>query len=215
MPQVRTIRRKPLLGGSSETARRSPSTKKNVILAYIHGAIHDGSLNKGKRIRIAQKNIEWLEYIQKLFNDINISSWIYREGKTRNVYILETVTPKIMFGTRVVDLSTNAEKCAYIRGFFDAEGGIPHNGSIFYIQMVQMDRLELEQIADVLHSMGIETGKIHNPSKRVNPNYWRFFVRTKSHKDFAGIIGSWHPLKREIFRNRMMIQSDPYGDIGR
>ena len=57
----------------------------------------------------------------------------------------------------------------------------------------------------ILKRLGIKTGKIHNPSKRVDPNYWRMYVLAESHKKFAEIIGSWHPRKISIFRKRMKI----------
>ena len=41
-------------GESSETKRQTPLSKRQV-LAYLHGALHDASLNKGKRIRFVQK----------------------------------------------------------------------------------------------------------------------------------------------------------------
>ena len=37
----------------SETTRRSPKSEE--IIAYLQGALHDASLNKGKRIRFVQK----------------------------------------------------------------------------------------------------------------------------------------------------------------
>ncbi len=38
----------------SETTRRAPSTKKEII-AYLNGVAHDASLNKKRRIRFVQK----------------------------------------------------------------------------------------------------------------------------------------------------------------
>ncbi len=98
------------------------------------------------------------------------------------------------------------ERAAYVRGFFDAEGGIPRKeDSVFYIQLVQKDRSKIENLKQILLEMGIHTGKIHNPSVRVDPDYWRMFVATRSHKVFAQIINSWHPRKAETFQRRMMI----------
>lgn len=57
----------------SETIRRTPTTKYEII-AYLNGAIHDASLNKGKRIRFAQKNEQWLECLQNLLKQINCNS---------------------------------------------------------------------------------------------------------------------------------------------
>jgi hypothetical protein len=53
----------PLMDDPPETTRRTPVVdKKEEILAYLQGAMHDASLNKGKRIRFVQKYREWLTY---------------------------------------------------------------------------------------------------------------------------------------------------------
>jgi len=61
---------------------------------------------------------------------------------------------------------------------------------------------------------GDDSGRIHNPSAQVDPDYWRFFVRTASHKRFMTLVGSWHPTKRELIETRMKIESTPRGDAG-
>jgi hypothetical protein len=92
--------------GSSETIRQTPFAKSE-ILAYVHGAMHDGSLNKQKRVRIAQRNRDWLEMICDLLRAVGIHSWIYREGKNRNLYILETVSKELSFNFNPLQLRTN------------------------------------------------------------------------------------------------------------
>jgi len=192
-----------LLLDPSETTRRAPITK-NQIIAYLNGAIHDASLNKGKRIRFAQKNRDWLEVLKKLLKEIGYNSWIYKEGKERNVYVLETLCKELDFAFDSSNL-TKEEKAAYLKGFFDAEGGVPHNGGRFYIQLVQKNLEKIRLIKKILDELGIESGKIHNPSYRVDPNYWRVFILTNSHRKFGKLIGSFHPIKSEIFRKRVMI----------
>ena len=188
----------------SETTRQSPYPKKE-IQAYLQGALHDASLNKGKRYRFTQKGTEWLSFLQMLFTELGYKSWIYREGK-REVCTLETLAEFLDFKFDPSIIATSKEQVSYIRGFFDAEGGVPRGTQAkFYIQLVQKDRVKIEKIKRMLRKLGVSCGKIHNPSKRVDPNYWRVFVSTKSHKDFARIIGSRHPLKEKILRTRMMI----------
>ncbi len=189
---------------SSETIRQTPLTKSE-ILAYLHGALHDASLNKGKRIRFVQKYREWLELLQKLLEQIGYRSWIYREGKERNLYTLETLCKELHFDFNPLLLQSASEKIMYLRGFFDAEGGIPRKPGRFYIQLVQKDHRKIEVIKNLLGSLGIEGGKIHNPSQRVDPDYWRVFILQKHHALFAKIIGSWHPIKSHIFREWMKI----------
>ena len=197
------VRRKP-----SETTRRSPflpAMNKREIYAYMHGAMHDASLNKKRRVRFGQKYPEWLRLIKSLLHVVGVRSWIYKEGRNRDFFILETVCRNLDFAFDPRQLKTKEEKIAYIRGFFDAEGGIPRNGGEFYIQLVQKDLQKMEAIKKILVDFGIYCGKIHNPSKRVDPDYWRIFIARKSHKEFASMIGSWHPVKAKIFSERMMI----------
>src|SRR3989344_5930438 len=188
----------------SETTRRTP-TKKYQIIAYLNGALGDASLNKGKRIRFSQKNKQWLVNLQSLLKQINCKSWIYKEGKHRNVYVLETLCKYLDFAFNPSQLKNAVEKSFYIKGFFDAEGGIPHTKDAFYIQLVQKNLDKIEKIKLLLSDLGIESGKIHNPSKKVDPDYWRIFISTKHHKKFAEIVNSYHPVKSKIFCDRMKI----------
>ena len=113
---------------SSETIRQTPLASRNEIRAYLFGAMHDGWIRKSdNRYRIAQKGTEWLENIQQALKSIGYRSWIYQEGKTRDVFILESVAP--IFGETFDpgQLTVPSEQCAYIRGFFDAEGGTPQD----------------------------------------------------------------------------------------
>jgi intein-encoded DNA endonuclease-like protein len=121
---------------SSETIRQTPFTKPKIIV-YLNGALHDATLNKGKRIRFSQKNRQWLKNLQFLLKKVNCNSWIYKEGKTRNIYVLETLCKDLDFNFNPLELDTFEKKSFYIRGFFDAEGGIPHKKGRFYIQLVQ------------------------------------------------------------------------------
>ena len=193
-----------LASDPSETTRRTPTTKYQII-AYLNGAIHDATLNKGKRIRFAQKNKQWLENLQGLLKQIDCNSWIYKEGKDRNIYVLETLCKDLDFRFDPSRLRDNSEKAFYIRGFFDAEGGIPHTKDRFYIQLVQKDLDKTNKIKTMLSDIGIESGKIHNPSKKVDPDYWRIFISSKHHKKFAEIVNSYHPVKSKIFCDRMKI----------
>jgi hypothetical protein len=74
-----------------------------------------------------------------------------------------------------------------------------------YIQFVQKDRADLETCRKHLARLGISSGRIHNPSVRVDPGYWRFYVPVRSHADFVRVVGSWHPRKRESLECRVGI----------
>ncbi|MDD3497965.1 MAG: LAGLIDADG family homing endonuclease [Candidatus Moranbacteria bacterium] len=188
----------------SETTRQTPFSQKEVK-AYFLGALHDATFSSNRRYRFSQKGTDWLLVLKKQLKDIGYNSWIYREGKNRSVYVLETLASFLDFKVDPTKFKTIKEKISYIRGFFDAEGGIPRNGGRFYIQLVQSDKEKINKLKIILDELEIKTGKIHNPSKRVDPNYWRIYVLSDSHKKFAEIINSWHPRKIKILRKRMKI----------
>jgi LAGLIDADG-like domain len=92
------------------------------------------------------------------------------------------------------------------RGYFDAEGGIPRNRDArFYVQFVQKNREDLARVQSFLNDLGIRCGRIHNPSFRVDPDYWRFYVLADSHENFIRHVGSWHSRKRSLLEARMKI----------
>ena len=189
----------------SETTRRAPFCQKD-IKAYLLGALHDATFSSNKRYRFSQKGTEWLKFLQKLFKRIGYNSWIYKEGSDRDVYVLETLASFLDFSFNPRRLSSTGEKVSYTRGFFDAEGGIPHNRrDRFYIQLVQKNKQRLVQIERILSELSISVGKIHNPSKKVDPDLWRMYILSNSRDKFVKIIGSWHSRKINILRKRMMI----------
>lgn len=210
MRQVQKISREDLSTREepSETTRQAPqwTKRQRIALAYLNGALGDASRNKKSRIRYAQKYPRWLETLQQLLAEIGSASWIYKEGRQRQVFILETCCPYLDFACIGECLESREEKIAYIQGFFDAEGGVPHKDNArFYIQLVQKDKQKIEMLVRMLTELGISTGIVHNPSVRVDPEYWRVFISTRSHRAFAQIIGSCHPVKGLILQKRMKI----------
>ncbi len=141
---------------------------------------------------------------------ISLRSWViilgYIVKGKREVYVLETLAKFLDIYFDPLELRSREEKKDYIRGFFDAEGGIPKaKEDRFYIQLTQSDKEKLSKIKDLLVHLGIETGKIHNPSKKVDPHYWRIYVLSASQKRFVKEIGSWHPRKIRTLEKRMVI----------
>ena len=209
---MQTISREVIID-PSETTRRASSLKKRgkmarkVSIAYLQGTLGDGTYSKIHRtFRISQSNQEWLFRLKKLINDLGEKSWIYKEGKTRSVSVLETTAKCLSRDFDPSKLSTISEKVAYVRGYFDAEGGVPKNlQNRFYIQFVQKNFKELQKVRKILEQLGIECGKMHNPSAKVDPNYWRFFVRAISYQRFIEFIGSWHPRKNFFLQRGMKI----------
>lgn len=163
---------------------------------YLVGAFRDGTFNRlHNTVRIAQG---WLRALRVLFRKLGSKSWIYREG-ARNVWVIET-TCRLRHESRIISLRGQS---AFVRGYFDAEGGVPtRSADRFYIQIAQKNREDLEQVREILANLEIRCGKLHNPSTRVDPDYWRFYVLTGSHRDFIRRVGSWHPRKRALLEAR-------------
>jgi intein-encoded DNA endonuclease-like protein len=159
--------------------------------AYLLGALHDGTVRR-LTYRIVQKDQEYIKFLVKEIKNLGFNAWMYREGKTRQLYVVE-------FSRNLLDnfvIDSIQDKIDYIRGYFDAEGGVSRDPKVrYYIYFAQKNLKDLMQIKEYLEELGIKCGDIHNPSVGVDPNYWRFFVRIKSYEKFAQLIGSWHPVK--------------------
>ncbi|MFI5271227.1 MAG: LAGLIDADG family homing endonuclease [Candidatus Saccharimonadales bacterium] len=101
----------------SETTRQTP----RVTEAYLLGALHDGTYNVGRKThRFSQNDIRWLELLQECLEELGFRSWIYKEGKYRSVYVLETSAKFLSASFNPKYFVNEDEKIAYIRGFFDA-----------------------------------------------------------------------------------------------
>ena len=167
--------------------------------AYLLGALHDGTVRR-LTYRIVQKDQEYIEFLVKEIKNLGQKAWMYKEGKTRNLYVVEF--SKTFLKDFVID--TNQDKIDYIRGYFDAEGGVSRDPKVrYYLYFAQKNLKDLEQIKEWLENFGIICGSTHNPSRKVDPNYWRFFISIKSYEKFAEIIGSWHPIKSRFLRMKI------------
>lgn len=167
--------------------------------SYLLGALRDGTFNRThKTIRIFQKDKTWLEVLQRLIAKLGKRSWIYREGN-RNVWVIESTCQ-----LRPID-EPPGDSIAFVRGYFDAEGGLPRRlDSRLYIQFVQKDYADLSQVRQMLLALGIKCGAMHNPSKWIDPDYWRFYVAASSQKAYIELIRSWHPRKRGLLDSRVV-----------
>jgi len=169
--------------------------------AYLHGAAHDATHSRRHgTVRFGQSDVGWLASLKVLLDGLERKSWTYREGRSRSFWVLETSADVLAERPK---FSTTEERLAYARGYFDAEGGVPRSFTArFYIQLVQKDRRDIEELRTILVSQGIDCGRIHNPSRRVDPDLWRFYVLSSSHKAFATTVSSWHPRKRSLLEAR-------------
>ena len=105
-------------------------------------------------------------------------------------------------------LKEAADVAGFIRGYFDAEGGIPRSPDArFYIQLTQKNERDLDHLRMLCLGFGLQCGRMHNPSVRVDPNYWRFYIGVRSHQRFIERVGSWHPRKRSLLEDRRVSSS--------
>ena len=115
-------------------------------IAYLLGAIRDGAMDirpgKNYEVKVGQKNKEWLSLLQTMFRQSfgfggNItrhmgSYYILRITRKSVVEELRRISgfksPQTKWNTPgvIVHQSLRILK-AYIRGFFDAEGGVPED----------------------------------------------------------------------------------------
>ncbi len=161
---------------------------------YLLGLLHDATERK-HTYRISQKSEPFIRFIAGMIRGMGYNAWVYREGKSRSVYIVE-FSKSVLRNTKI---RTRQGKIDYVRGYFDAEGSVPQKpGARMYIYFAQKNRKDLEQVRSFLVELGIKCGKIHNPSKRADPDYWRFYVSAASYSDFAREIGSYHPRKQPV-----------------
>ncbi len=183
------------------------AASKKSLECYLQGALRDGTRSIRHRThRIGQSDPRWLELLKEALRILEYRSWLYREGRSRKLWILETTAPFLNVGFDASCLVGSREGFDYVRRYFDAEGGMPRSPEArLYLQLTQKDRCNLESVRNILEQGEIRCGRIHNPSRRVDPNYWRFYVRAESHERFMSTVGSWHPRKRKQIETRMKI----------
>jgi len=175
--------------------------------AYLQGALCDGTWSAihGTH-RFSQSSPEWLDVLRAALALLGHRSWLYREGKQRRLWVLETSAKFLStsFDTRTVE--DKPEGLDYVRGYFDADGGMPNREvDRLYFQFCQKNWESVQVVKRILHRWSIECGRVHNPSARVDPGYWRVYVRTDSHERFMREVSSWHPKKRQQIDSRMKI----------
>jgi hypothetical protein len=169
---------------------------KKITKSYLIGLLHDGT-ERRYTYRICQKEKEFIHFVAKEMQKIGIKAWTYQEGKKRNLWVVEFAKKHLSN----IKINSLENKIDYICGFFDADGGIAQSCSVrFYIYFAQKDRLELERVKGLLKKTGINSGKLHNPSRKKDPDYWRFYISADPYNKFADKIGSCHPRKNYLLR---------------
>ncbi|MBK5229497.1 MAG: LAGLIDADG family homing endonuclease [Actinobacteria bacterium] len=186
-------------------ARASPAS---VLAHYLAGATRDASFSTAHNTtRFHQKGKGWLTVLETALAALGQRSWMYEEGR-RGVFVLETC-----WRPDPVPPRTPEERAAFCRGYFDADGGMPQSlADRLYFQFVQKNRQDLQSLRGQLAALDIECGRLHVPSKRVDPDYWRVFVRARSFEDFMLVVGSWHPRKWALISARLGRGQDDAGE---
>jgi hypothetical protein len=96
--------------------------------AYLHGAAHDATISsRHQTVRFGQSDVRWLFVLKVLLDGLGKRSWTYREGRSRSFWVLETSAAVLVERPK---FSTQEERFAYARGYFDAEGGMPRSPSL-------------------------------------------------------------------------------------
>ena len=164
--------------------------------AYLLGVLHDATERK-TTFRIVQKSKAYIDFLAEGMRSLGQKAWINKGGKDRNLWVVEFSK----FFLKDAKVQSRRQKIDYIRGYFDTDGGVARSPRVrYYLYFAQKDLSDLQEVKSYLKELGIACGKIHNPSSRIDPNYWRFFIRAKSYDNFAKIVGSWHPIKRHFLR---------------
>lgn len=191
----------------------------NTKIAYLLGAMRDATVDiregKNYEIKVSQKNMEWLQLIQEIFKKEFGKSgritrhmkgyWILRINGKKFVEEITEISqikiPQENWGTpgRIKQSKQRKIIISYIRGFFDAEGGLPRKvtkTSQKYIIFSQKNKESLEFIRKKLEEMNIKPTNLTRCG-----GVWEFRVtRKKSILEFIRIIGSFHPEKIKKFK---------------
>ncbi len=182
-------------------------TGANGLEAYLQGALRDGTRSTLHNThRFCQSDPRWIALLRDALELLGHRAWVYREGRNRNLWVVETTAAFLSLAFEGSSLAGQASGLDYVRGYFDAEGGMPISSTArLYLQFTQKDRANLEGVVVILESWDIRCGRLHNPSFRVDPEYWRFYVSSRSHERFFRLVRSWHPRKRQQIETRMKI----------
>jgi intein-encoded DNA endonuclease-like protein len=182
----------------------------NENVLYLIAALRDGSIDsrngKNYEIKIGQKDQRWLSDIIKPIIEsnfgvrVNIHKNLLRLTNKKAVQEIQRISGIKSFGWNTPETVKKLpleKRIPYIRGFWDAEGGLPKKPETCdrseqtYISFHQKQKEPLIFIRNSLIKMGFKPTKITKCS-----NAHEFRITRKEHmKRFYNKIGSWHPEK--------------------
>jgi hypothetical protein len=156
-----------------------------------------------------------LQYLQKLFSELfDDAGSITPHGNSRILRITrkavvqkvlelsEMKVPQDTWNTpSFVSNVSNAAKMAYVRGFWDAEGGLPTTTNQNYISFDQKYKPALKFVRNTLTSNGF-----HPTNITFTGECWQFRITRRNEiARYFREIGTSHPEKLERFRRMMGI----------
>jgi intein-encoded DNA endonuclease-like protein len=168
----------------------------------------DNRFKKNYEIKIGQKEKRWLTdvlkpIIEKNFNvNANVHGNLLRVTNKRAVEEMQRISGIKPWGWNTPEFVKNlpvSERIPYIRGFWDAEGGLPKcpekctKAEQIYISFHQKDKEPLVFIRNTLVEMGYRPTNITMCSKA---HEFRL-ARRENILRFCDEFGSWHPEKGE------------------
>lgn len=194
-------------------------------LAYLVGALRDGSVSKFKdhlgkehhSITFYSKSAEWLNIIQEKVKDVfgieikivsyknrtpyiriyskNIAEILHDEFQHPLGVQISWITPNTIKESKNKEILQN-----YIAGFWDAEGGVDlQNKQVkFYLSWNGNKCLPLEDVKNILESFEIKCGEIGKYENK-NGIHPRFVLRISKefNKKFFDTFQIQHPEKRK------------------
>jgi len=194
-------------------------------LSYFIGVLRDGCFTKKEtngiyRIRVYQKDKEFIEMLFKKLTNFLIKKPIINLDSRTGVWCL-SINSKGIY-EEIVKLSEypgsqkdwitpkwilsfcDSVKKEYVKGFFDAEGGVPHldekkfKNKNINIYFSQGNKEVLEELKFIINNFGIKTGKVCGPYYKKgyeNPQYALKIHGINQVVKFYNIFDSNHPLK--------------------
>ncbi|MBI2674942.1 MAG: LAGLIDADG family homing endonuclease [Candidatus Aenigmarchaeota archaeon] len=194
-------------------------------IAYLLGALRDATADirkaKNYEIKISQKEMDWLVLLQKFFEThfgirgnitkhVNGAVILRLNGKDVVNSVLEISEMKIpqeFWETpKIIKIQPLEIQISYLRGFFDAEGGLPKNpgnAEQLYLSFSQKNKEAVRFLRKLLIKKGYKPTNITFCGK-----VWEFrLARKKDMIFFCDKIGSWHKDKKrrlEMLRNRIV-----------
>jgi hypothetical protein len=186
-------------------------------LAYLLGALRDATtdirVGKNYEVKIGQKDVSWLQFLQSIFKELfDYGGNITPHGEysilrittkavvLRIVEVSEIEVPQGSWETpSIVHTLPEASQIDYVRGFWDAEGGLPKTTKQTYISFDQKNRPALEFIRNIL------TNKVYHPTKiTLTGKCWQFrLTRKKELARYFQEIGTCHSEKRKRFQKML------------